>query len=111
MKTKSIILFFILLSTYAYSQENIGFFGGLNYSYFTDGVANRIGGDEKSFGIHLGVLYEIEISEKISFRPKLFYSQQGDREKSNIRFYDEGLELSNQDLKLDYLNILFEYII
>jgi hypothetical protein len=91
----------------AYSQPKFGVFTGVNYSYFTDGFAGQIGG-ENTIAIQLGALAEFELTPKISFRPKLIYSQQGDRSKTsdNSEF---STELTDLDYQLDYLNIPLDF--
>ena len=60
-----IILFSLtlLLFNLTYSQKNIGVFTGVNYSYLTDGFGGKIYA-ENSFGLQLGVLYELEINSE-----------------------------------------------
>lgn len=91
----------------AYSQPKFGVFTGVNYSYFTDGFAGQIGG-ENTIAIQLGALAEFELTPKTSFRPKLIYSQQGDRSKTsdNSEF---STELTDLDYQLDYLNIPLDF--
>ena len=103
---KKIYLVLLLVSTNtAFSQKNFGFFGGLNYNYLTDGhYASFL--SETSFALHLGVVYEVKLNEKLSFRPKLMYSQQGDRKKSTI---DPYFYVTKLDYKLDYINVPLEF--
>ncbi len=91
----------------AYSQPKFGVFTGVNYSYFTDGFAGQIGG-ENTIAIQLGALAEFGLTPKTSFRPKLIYSQQGDRSKTsdNSEF---STELTDLDYQLDYLNIPLDF--
>jgi|GEM_PF-968350 len=122
---KSIILLALFLSTVAVAQSKFGAFGGLNFSMYTNGFAKDINADN-SFGIQIGVLYELPLSDKVSFRPKLVYSQQGDRHKSSptatngfsfdpnfdtgYGLYDtSNLEPYQLDYKLNYLNIPLEF--
>ena len=103
---KNILLFLVFLSYFfTYSQKNISVFTGINYSYLTDGFASQIYA-ENSFGLQLGVLYELELKEKISFRPKLYFSQQGDRTKTS---QIGNLELNQIDYKLTYLNTSMDF--
>jgi len=104
---KKIILFSLtlLLFNLTYSQKNIGVFTGVNYSYLTDGFGGKIYA-ENSFGLQLGVLYELEINEKIGFRPKLTFSQQGDRTKTE---QTSNFELNQIDYKLTYLNTSLDF--
>lgn len=104
---KGIQFLICLYCCMAYSQPKFGVFTGVNYSYFTDGFAGQIGG-ENAIGIQLGALAEFELTPKISFRPKLIYSQQGDRSKTadNSEF---STELTDLDYQLDYLNIPLDF--
>jgi hypothetical protein len=104
---KSFFFIFILYNGLVFSQPKFAVFTGLNYSYFTDGFAGQIGG-ENTIAIQLGALAEFELTPKISFRPKLIYSQQGDRSKTsdNSEF---STELTDLDYQLDYLNIPLDF--
>jgi hypothetical protein len=104
---KGIQFLICLCCCMAYSQPKFGVFTGVNYSYFTDGFAGQIGG-ENATGLQLGALVEFELTPKISFRPKLIYSQQGDRSKTadNREF---STELTDLDYQLDYLNIPLDF--
>ncbi len=95
----------ILAFSFSYSQNKFSVFTGVNYSYFTDGFADKIYA-ENSFGLQLGILYELELKENISFRPKLFFSQQGDRTKTT---QIGTLELNQIDYKLTYLNSALDF--
>lgn len=88
-----------------HSQENLGFFAGVNYSYFTDGFAGKVYA-ESSIGLQIGALYNMELTDRISFRPKLFISQQGDRTKTE---QESNFELNQIDYKLTYLNTSLDF--
>lgn len=105
MKKIKLLTIALLFCSLSYSQKNIGIFTGLNYSYFTDGFGGKIYA-ENSFGLQLGILYELEINEKISFRPKLSFSQQGDRTKTE---QTSNFELNQIDYKLTYLNTSLDF--
>ena len=98
---KKIILIAILtISTSSFSQNRFGAFAGVSNSTISDGFLGKFYlGKEMTF--HIGGLYEFEITEKIAFRPKLTYSQQGDREKSDYT----SIDVRSVDYKLSYLNI------
>lgn len=100
MKKNILFILIVLLFNQAYSQKNIGVFTGINYSYFTTEFGKGFYA-EKSFGLQFGVLYELEIMEKINFRPKLFFSQQGDRTKTTQY---TNFTIDQVDYKLSYLN-------
>lgn len=98
---KKIILISILtISLSSFSQNRFGTFAGISNSTISDGFLGKFYlGKEMTF--HIGGLYEVELTEKITFRPKLTYSQQGDREKSDYSYID----VRSVDYKISYLNI------
>lgn len=115
----------LFLSTATIAQSKFGVFGGLNFSMYTNGFAKDITGDN-SYGIQIGVLYELPLSDKVSFRPKLVYSQQGDRRKSmptaansfsfdpnfdpSYGLYDtSNLEPYQLDYRLNYLDVSLDF--
>jgi len=100
MKKTFLLCIFITISTLSYTQNNFGVFAGANYSYFTNGFIERAS-TERSFGLQIGVLYDLELTKKISFRPKLSFSQQGDNTKTDQTYY---FELDELDYKLTYIN-------
>lgn len=106
MKNTLLFLLFIF-STSCFSQHKFGVFTGLNYSFFTDGFAGQIGGED-SFGLQIGALYEIPLNSKVSFRPKLVFSQQGDRAKTTSDAF-ATTELTDLDYKLNYLNVPLDF--
>jgi len=95
MKNIFIITLFVFTSTISLSQNKIGVFAGINGSTISDGIMKSTGMHSNSFSFHIGGLYEIELSEKISFRPKIIVSQQGDRED-----FDD-----NMKYEFTYLNL------
>ena len=103
----TLLLFTLLLSTLSFSQNKFGVFTGINYSYFTDGFGGQIGGEE-SFGLQIGALYEIPLSQRVRFRPKIIFSQQGDRTKTPS---DKNgvVQLNYLDYKLNYINIPLDF--
>lgn len=102
---KFYVVLLLICTNAAFSQKNFGVFGGLNYNYLTEGNYESFL-SETTFALHLGVLYEVKLNEKISFRPKLMYSQQGDRKKSTV---DPYFNLTKLDYKLDYINVPLEF--
>lgn len=106
---KQFALLLLLTITFVNSQNNFEVFTGINLSTFGDKGLSKIG-DFKSTSFHLGIAYEFSINNKISFRPKLIYSQQGDRVKNSKSFYQGNLIVNRNfingiDYKLDYINI------
>lgn len=105
-KIISLLVFLVTLNLYG--QENFGVFTGLNYSYLTDGFQKQINAED-SFGLQIGVLYNLKLSEKVSFRPKLSYSQQGDRIQTSQFDGSSFVDLSQIDSKLNYLNASLDF--
>ena len=104
---KTLILLLLLIVNFSFSQNTFGVFAGINYSYFTDGFAAQIGGEE-AVGLQIGALYEIQLNDKIAFRPKVVFSQQGDRTRTEIQNF-ESIELTQIDYKLNYLNFPLDF--
>lgn len=96
-----------LITSLSFSQDKFGVFTGINYSYFTDGFAGQIGGED-AIGLQIGALYEISLSNKVSFRPKIIFSQQGDRTKTEYNGLS-SIELTQIDYKLNYLNFPLDF--
>lgn len=103
---KRIVICLVLISVFnsCYSQKKFGVFGGINFNYLTQGHFEGLL-SENSRAFHLGVLYQMSLNEKISFRPKLVFSQQGDRKKTE---QSSTFFLNNLDYKLSYLNVPLE---
>ena len=80
MKKLLIITLLVFTTTISLSQNRIGIFAGINGSTISDGILKSTGMHSNSFSFHIGGLYEIKLTEKIAFRPKIIFSQQGDRE-------------------------------
>ena len=57
----------------------MGAFIGINNSSISDGILKQVNINDK-MAIHLGAFYEFNLSEKIKFRPKVIFSQQGNRD-------------------------------
>ena len=100
MKNIISIIILTIIPTITFSQNRFGIFGGINNSTLSDGFLEKIP-IGKAFGIHVGGLYEYHFNDKISFRPKLTLSFQGDREKTDNTFIDA----SSIDYNLTYLNV------
>lgn len=105
MKQK-IVLLFCILATAASAQTRFGAVAGINNSFFTEGIAKGFY-IEPSFGMQFGVFAEIPLSNFIHFRPKLVYSQQGDRYRTNV--YNYSGELNTIDYKLSYINLPLDF--
>ncbi|HRH31006.1 MAG TPA: porin family protein [Candidatus Paceibacterota bacterium] len=104
---RTLIFIIVLITTVSSSQNKFGIFTGINYSYFTDGFAGQIGGED-SIGLQIGAFYDISLNDKISFRPKIIFSQQGDRIKTEYKNYG-SLDLTQIDYKLNYLNVPLDF--
>ena len=104
---KIIAFSIILFSTLSFSQNKIGVFSGINYSYFTEGVFKGVNA-ENSIGLQIGALYEMGLTKKVSFRPKLIFSQQGDRTKTEYNGFGD-IETNELDYKLSYINVPLDF--
>lgn len=98
----TVVLFF---SSTLLSQNRFGAYGGASLTGLSDGVLSNITVNPP-LGIHLGALYEWELTGKIAFRPKLAFSQQGDREDSQVGATFGSFAL---DYKLTYLNVPLQF--
>ncbi|WP_189702532.1 porin family protein [Subsaximicrobium wynnwilliamsii] len=108
MKKNLFIGLVILISFNMYSQGKIGVFAGINASSLSDGFLKSSYIGSNSFSFHIGGLYEFPLTEKIAFRPKLLFSQQGNREDfdNNIKY-----ETSYINIPLDFKFFKKPYIL
>lgn len=99
---KAALVIILLLPILCSSQKKFGAVMGLNNSSISEGFLSEIYITDK-FGFHIGGFYEIELDEKLIFRPKLMYSQQGN--KDNYRnFSTEILNYVNIPLDFKFFN-------
>jgi hypothetical protein len=107
MKKTIFIGLLTLLPFLTFSQDKIGVFAGINASTLSDRILESFGIHSNSFSLHIGATYETELSDKIVFRPKLVFSQQGDREdfNDNIKYETSyiNIPLSFKFFKQPYL--------
>ena len=97
MKKNISIALLILIPIITFSQKRMGVLSGLNNSSISEGVLGQVSITDK-MGFHLGGFYEFNLTEKIKFKPKLVYSQQGNRD-------GESSSIEHIDYKSNYLNI------
>ncbi len=97
MKKKITIILFILITTISYSQNKQGFLIGMNNSSISEGILGQIDISDK-MGFHIGGFFEYDISNTIKFRPKLIYSQQGNRD-------DRIGSIEHINYKTNFLNV------
>lgn len=103
---KKLCIFLTIFTLYqltSRAQSGFGVVGGTGLVTTSDGFLESVG-FSNSVGMHLGIFYNLEISEKFSLRPKLLYSQQGGRKDDSsgpISILGESL------YKMDYLAIPF----
>ncbi|NER15696.1 porin family protein [Spongiivirga citrea] len=67
---------------------HLGFKAGLNFADFNGGDLNA----DSRTGFHVGLVAELRLSDNFAIQPEAIYSSQ-------------GVELTSDDLKIDYLNI------
>ena len=95
---RKILILILLFPLMCWSQKKSGIVIGLNNSSISEGFLKEIYITDK-LGLHIGGFYELELSEKTVFRPKLIYSQQGNRDNyRNFRME-----------RLDYINIPLDF--
>ncbi len=100
MKIKKIVLSLaLMIGLVTYSQSDFAVFGGVKASTFTEGIIENV--PAPSLGYQFGVLYDYKFSKKISFRPKVALSMQGDRSTQTIY---SGLNLGTIRYRLTYIN-------
>jgi len=113
MKNKIVLLFILLISISGISQNRIGVFVGYNNSVLGEGFLKNIEGlgviqdsnARKAF--HIGGLFELELNDLVTFRPKLVFSLQGDNPnyKSTYRgFKNYGLSYLNIPLSFKFFS-------
>jgi Outer membrane protein beta-barrel domain len=95
---KITITLFLLIPLMTFSQNEFAVIGGISNSFLSEGILEKVPVEDK-FGVFIGGVYEHMLTEKVSFRPKLIFSLQGDREKGG------SFSTSAIDYKLTYLNI------
>ncbi|KQC32182.1 hypothetical protein AAU57_01735 [Nonlabens sp. YIK11] len=104
MRPFTIAVFLALLPFLSFSQDKIGIFAGASAVSLSDGILETIGiTTSDSFVFHAGVNYETVVTDKISFAPKLVYSQQGDRE-DDVRGIQYSTSYINAPLNFKFFN-------
>ncbi|PRP67580.1 porin family protein [Nonlabens agnitus] len=104
MKNAVTICIISLVSMISNAQDKIGVFAGVSAVSLSDGLLERVGiTSSNSFVFHAGVNYETVVTDKISFAPKLVYSQQGDRE-DDIRGIQYSTSYINAPLNFKFFN-------
>lgn len=89
----------LFVATTINAQElKFGAKAGVNLATLSDDSPIDISGRT---GFHLGFITEIRFSEKFSFQPEVLYSSQGAKTELSVT----GLGSSEEDIKLDYVNI------
>ncbi|WOC39941.1 outer membrane beta-barrel protein [Polaribacter sp. HL-MS24] len=100
MKRKLTIILLLFIPFIIFSQKKGGIIIGLNNSSISEGILGQVSISDK-MGFHIGGFYEYEIKEKIKFRPKITFSQQGNRYESNIP--------ENIMYESNYMNVSLNY--
>jgi len=103
---KNLVLLVSLFTTACFSQK-IGVIAGVNNSFYTAGIGKSYY-IEPSFGLQLGAFIEIDISKTVHLRPKVVYSEQGDRHRTKIEDYSTQ-QLNTIDYKLTYINVPIDF--
>ena len=105
--SKKVFFIFFLIFSKLNAQDKFGVIAGLNYTGFSNGIGKDLY-LETSFGLQIGAFYEKPLNQKISFRPKLVFSQQGDRTETSWGGFGSP-ELNQIDYKLNYINIPLDF--
>ncbi|NHF60354.1 porin family protein [Flavobacteriaceae bacterium TP-CH-4] len=95
---KVALIIIVLIPVLCSSQKKLGAIVGLNNSSISEGFLDEISITDK-FGFHVGAFYELQLDEKLMFRPKIMYSQQGNRDTYRSRRTE----------KLNYINIPLDF--
>lgn len=104
MKTKLFFLAaFLIFSSAAMAQFNIGVKGGVNISKVDDKAFR----DEFTYGYHLGGFAEVGLGKRLKIQPEVLWNQLNTRADTAFRnIYSNALDFSNyKDVKLNYLSI------
>jgi hypothetical protein len=105
-KMKKIILIaLILFTSITFAQEKIGILAGINANQTNTGFLTGL--RNFGFGYHIGAVYNFEITENVSFSPKILYSKQGDTSENEKTFFsgEYSWGTGGLDYELSYLNI------
>lgn len=104
MKTKLLfVAAFMIFSSAAMAQFNIGVKGGVNISKVDDKAFR----DEFTYGYHLGGFAEVGLGKRLKIQPEVLWNQINTRADTAFRnIYSNALDFSNyRDVKLNYLSI------
>ena len=104
MKTKLfLVAAFLIFSSAAMAQFNIGVKGGVNISKVDDKAFR----DEFTYGYHLGGFAEVGLGKRLKIQPEVLWNQLNTRADTAFRnIYSNALDFSNyRDVKLNYLSI------
>lgn len=103
---KKLTLLAVVLMTFSVcAQKKFAIFFGMNNSTLTKGIMNGAY-IQFSPGIQTGVLYDLELTKKIHFSPKLLYSQQGDRDNT---VSNTGYSIADVGYRLSYINASMDF--
>ena len=100
---KNLFLFFSIVTftvSTAKSQEyvNFGAKGGINFANMSE---TNFGDNKIRRGLHLGLLAEVYLANKLSIQPEVLYSSQGMRANPN----DDVVGSTIEEFKFDYIQI------
>lgn len=102
---KTLVLLLLLLPLGGTAQKKFGALIGFNNSSISEGFLSELYITDK-LGFHIGGFYELELDEKLVFRPKLLYSQQGNRDSYRNR-RTEPLNYLNIPLDFKFFNTTY----
>ncbi|TXD80682.1 PorT family protein [Subsaximicrobium wynnwilliamsii] len=93
------------------AQKNFGVFAGINHINLTDANNFPTQGSSNGIGLNFGLSYDIEISEKVIFSPRIVYSQQGTTKSraEDVNDVDDFVTAVYFQYKLNYLNFPMQF--
>jgi hypothetical protein len=101
-KKLCVLLSAIILTNAAMAQFTLGIKAGANLTK-VDGKSFK---EEFKTGYHLGGFAEIGLGGKLGIQPEVLFNQYQTKVDNTFReVYEEALDASNRDIKLNYLSI------
>ncbi|WP_045113389.1 porin family protein [Microscilla marina] len=100
MKRIYTFILLVLLGTgVAQAQVGFGIKGGLNLATFSS-LPNGVSNDGARIGLHLGALFQFQISQSFFFQPELMVSQKGGRGAINFLNSSYTTKITTLDIPL-----------
>lgn len=111
-KNLLLLLVVVLYGTMGHAQSfKLGVKGGVNFSSLNVDPAEDYSNPDSRFGIHLGVFGQMELTDRLSLQPELFFQQEGAKfenseeiERAKLGYIAVGAGLSYE--VLDRVNLM-----